>query len=131
VETRPQGFASMAAAKDVRIGDQDQARRRGGGATEGLGAAREAGRGRQPDREGLGPVRQRRRGPGGGGGGPGGRPRPGGGRPGGRGRGGQSERPRTDENAVSAEGREQPVIEPEVTTTPAPVADAPDTTTPK
>jgi hypothetical protein len=32
---------------------------------------------------------------------------------------------------VSAEGREQPAIEPAVETTPAPVADAPDTTTPK
>jgi len=32
---------------------------------------------------------------------------------------------------VSAAGREQPVITPEVATTPAPVADAPDTTTPK
>src|SRR5690349_11631295 len=50
-----------------------------GGATEGLGASRESGRGRGPDREGLGPVRQRRRGPGGGGG-PGGPGR--GGRPG-------------------------------------------------
>jgi hypothetical protein len=29
---------------------------------------------------------------------------------------------------VSAEGREQPVIEPTVETTPKPVADAPDTT---
>jgi hypothetical protein len=29
---------------------------------------------------------------------------------------------------VSAEGREQPVIEPQVETAPAPVADAPDTT---
>jgi hypothetical protein len=32
---------------------------------------------------------------------------------------------------VSAEGREQPVIEPQVEETPKPVADAPDTTTPK
>jgi hypothetical protein len=72
-------------------------------------------------------VRQRRRGE-----------RPGGGRgPGGRGGGGRPrrqdnvERPRTDEDAVSAEGREQPVVEPQVETTPAPVAEAPDTTTPK
>jgi small subunit ribosomal protein S3 len=138
-EIMPEGYEGMASAKDVRLGDQDQARRRRGGASEGLGAAREAGRGRTPDREGLGPVRQRRRGPGGGPGGPGGRPRPGGRPGGGRGRGGQSqaqqggqvERPRTDEQGASAEGREQPVIEPEVTTTPAPVADAPDTTTPK
>ena len=41
------------------------------------------------------------------------------------------EKPRTDDNAVSAEGREQPPITPEVETTPKPVADAPDTTTPK
>jgi hypothetical protein len=41
------------------------------------------------------------------------------------------EQPRTDENAKSAEGREQPVIEPQVEETPKPVADAPDTTTPK
>src|SRR5438105_2987129 len=41
------------------------------------------------------------------------------------------ERPRTDEQGRSAEGREQPTIEPQVETTPAPVADAPDTTTPK
>jgi hypothetical protein len=41
------------------------------------------------------------------------------------------EQPRTNEQGVSAEGREQPVIEPQVETTPAPVADAPDTTTPK
>ena len=39
--------------------------------------------------------------------------------------------PRTDEAGVSAEGREQPVIEPQVEETPAAVADAPDTTTPK
>src|SRR5205807_9523928 len=99
-EIMPEGFEGMSSVKDVRLGDQDQARRRRGGSAEGLGAAREAGRGRQPDREGLGPVRQRRRGPGGGSGGPGGRPRPGGSRPGGRGRGGgggQAERPRTDE----------------------------------
>jgi hypothetical protein len=41
------------------------------------------------------------------------------------------EKPRTDDQGVSAEGREQPVIEPQVETTPAPVADAPDTTTPE
>ena len=41
------------------------------------------------------------------------------------------ESPRTDEQGVSAAGREQPVIEPLVETTPAPVADAPDTTTEK
>jgi hypothetical protein len=41
------------------------------------------------------------------------------------------ERPKTDEQARSAEGREQPVIEPEVQVTPQEVAEAPDTTTPK
>jgi hypothetical protein len=41
------------------------------------------------------------------------------------------ESPRTDEEGVSAEGREQPVIEPEVEAVPAPVEDAPDTTTQK
>jgi small subunit ribosomal protein S3 len=109
-EIMPEGYEGMASAKDVRLGDQDQARRRRGGSAEGLGAAREAGRGRQPDREGLGPVRQRRRGPGGPGG-PGGRPRPGGGRPGGgRGRGGQQ---RT-EQAPPQEAPEQttPSVEP-------------------
>jgi small subunit ribosomal protein S3 len=173
-EIMPEGFESITSGGDTRLGDQD-ARRRRGGATEGLGASRESGRGRGPDREGLGPVRQRRRGPGGGGGGAGGpggagggtgrgrgaggggqgrgaRPgaRPAGGpnvgaRPAGGGGGGSRpaggggrprkqenvEKPRTDENAVSAEGREQPVIEPQVEETPKPVADAPDTTTPK
>ena len=41
------------------------------------------------------------------------------------------EQPRTDEAGVSAEGREQPVIEQQVEEAPAPVVDAPDTTTPK
>jgi hypothetical protein len=40
------------------------------------------------------------------------------------------EEPRTDEQGVSAEGREQPVIEPQVEVTPQEVAQAPDTTTP-
>jgi small subunit ribosomal protein S3 len=131
-EIMPEGYESIG-GKDQRLGDQDQARRRGG-QREGLAASREGGRGRSQDREGLGPVRQRKRGdrPGGGRG-PG---RPGGG--GGRGGGGRPrqqqenvEKPRTDENAVSAEGREQPVVEPQVETTPAPVAEAPDTTTEK
>jgi septal ring-binding cell division protein DamX len=41
------------------------------------------------------------------------------------------EQPRTDEQAVSAEGREQPAIQPETQAVPQPVADAPDTTTAK
>jgi len=104
--------------KETRLGEQDQARRRLGGA-EGLGASRESGRSRSADREGLGPVRQRRRD---------------GRRPGDRDRArGQDnvERPRTDERARSAEGRPQPPIEPQVEETPKPVGDAPDTTTPK
>src|SRR5439155_24889168 len=80
-EIMPEGFEGMTSG-DQRLGDQD-ARRRRGGATEGLGASRESGRGRSQDREGLGPVK-RRRGPGGGGGGGGGRGAggAGGGRPG-------------------------------------------------
>ena len=121
-EIMPEGFGET---DSTRLGDQD-ARRRRGGALEGLGASRESGRSRGQDREGLGPVRQRRRGPGGGPGGPGGRPgqRRGPGGPGGRpaGAGGgrpprrddRVEQPRTSEQAVSAEGREQPVIEPQV-----------------
>ena len=142
-EIMPEGFGT--GGGDGRaLGDQDQARRRGG-SMEGLGASRERGAGRGGDREGLGPVRQRRRGEGGGArGGRPGAPRTRGGQ-GGRARSrGQEpgrveeqrgdvnvERPRTDENAVSADGREQPVIEPQVEATPAPVADAPDTTTQK
>ncbi len=73
----PEGFEGMTTGKDTRLGDQDQARRRRGGAAEGLGASRESGRGRSQDREGLGLVKKSRR-PGGKPGGPGGRP---GGRP--------------------------------------------------
>jgi small subunit ribosomal protein S3 len=58
-EIMPEGYEGMAQQKDTRLGDQDQARRRRGGPSEGLGASREAGRGRA-DREGLGPVRKRR-----------------------------------------------------------------------
>jgi small subunit ribosomal protein S3 len=122
-EIMPSGYDSSAGQADTRLGDQDQARRRGG-RTEGLGESRQGGRGRGADREGLGPVRQRR-------------PR----RGGGQGRGPRRpreeapaetvEQPRTDEQGVSAEGREQPVIEPQVEETPAAVADAPDTTTRK
>ncbi len=94
-EIMPEGYEGVArSGKETRLGDQDAARRKGG-ASEGLGASRESGRGRQQDREGLGPVRRgrpgQRRGSGSGGGGGGGagagRPRGGGG--GGRPRGGQ------------------------------------------
>jgi small subunit ribosomal protein S3 len=150
-EIMPEGYGGIpGGGKETRLGDQDTARRRGG-QSEGLGASREGGRGRQQDREGLGPVRRgrpgQRRGPGGGGGGGGaggggggGRPprargaQGGGGRPGAgdRARGQDNvERPRTDQSARSAEGREQPKIEPQVEETPKPVAEAPDTTTPK
>jgi len=138
-EIMPEGFGLESAREARALGDQDQARRRRGGPMEGLGASRESGRGRrEQDREGLGPVRRRRPGPGRPGGGPGGGGGrgPGGGRGRGRGPGGQRrqenvERPKTDEQARSAEGREQPVIEPEVQVTPQEVAEAPDTTTPK
>jgi hypothetical protein len=123
----PEGYGGLDTEKDVRLGEQDQARRRRGGAAEGLGASRESGRDRQRDRSDLGPVRPQRRRGGSGRGGQGGR----GGRPAPRDRSAQQdnvERPRTDEAAKSAEGREQPAIEPQVETTPAPVADAPDTT---
>jgi small subunit ribosomal protein S3 len=114
-EIMPEGYEGMAQERDTRLGEQDQARRRRGGPVEGLGASRESGRGRA-DREGLGPVRQRR---------------PARGRGARRGRGQDNvERPRTDEGATSAEGREQPAVEPEVETTPDAVADAPDSTTP-
>ena len=126
-EIMPSGYESSAQQGDTRLGEQDQARRRGG-RTEGLGESRQGGRGRGADREGLGPVRQRR-------------PRRGSGQGQGQGRGPRRpreeapaetvEQPRTDEQGVSAEGREQPVIEPQVEETPAAVADAPDTTTQK
>jgi small subunit ribosomal protein S3 len=145
-EIMPEGYEGVQTGKDTRLGDQDQARRRRGGAAEGLGASRESGRGRSQDREGLGPVQKRRR-PGG----PGRQGRPGGGGGGAPGSGGgerrfgsrppraqgggrprqqdTTERPRSDERAPSAEGREQPPVQPDVPTTP--VADAPEPTTPK
>jgi small subunit ribosomal protein S3 len=129
-EIMPEGYGGLDTEKDVRLGEQDQARRRRGGTQEGLGASRESGRSRERDREGLGPVRQRRRGSGGRGGAGRG---PGAGRPAPRDRArGQDnvERPRTDQTATPPEGREQPAVEPDVTTTPAPVAEAQDSTTP-
>jgi small subunit ribosomal protein S3 len=113
-EIMPEGFESVGEGRrDARLGDQDTARRRGG-RTEGLSASRESGRGRSADREGLGPVRDRR-------------PR----RGAGRGRQAPVEQPRTDEQAVTAEGRELPEVEPETPTTPEAVAEAPDSTTEK
>jgi small subunit ribosomal protein S3 len=118
-EIMPEGFDTDR-TDSGRLGDQDQARRRGG--REGLGP-RDGGR-RAPDREGLGPVRRRRRGQGG----PGSERR----RVGeGRGRAGQVEQPRTDEAGESAAGREQPEVVPETPSVPQEVAEASDTTTQK
>ena len=117
-EIMPEGFGET----DTRLGDQDTRRRRGG-ALEGLGASRESGRRSGQDREGLGPVRQRRRGPGGG---------QGGGRPGQR-RGGGGGRPRRDQRAEQPRTEEttqagttpvespapERVVEPSVETPPA------------
>jgi small subunit ribosomal protein S3 len=60
-EIMPEGFESVGGGtRDARLGDQDQARRKGG-RTEGLSASRESGRrGGSADREGLGPVRDRK-----------------------------------------------------------------------
>ena len=41
-EIMPEGFEGLTTGKDTRLGDQDQARRRRGGAAEGLGASRES-----------------------------------------------------------------------------------------
>jgi ribosomal S3-like protein len=109
-EIMPEGFESVAVQKETRLGDQDTARRLGG-RTEGLSASRESGRSRAADREGLGPVRARR-------------PRRGGAK-----RGAKQdnvERPKTDEEAASAEGREQPEVQPQVEETPtAPMTETP------
>ena len=87
-EIMPEGYDAPA-ARDTRLGDQDQARRRRGASAEGLGASRE-GRGRGQDREGLGIVPRKRR-----------SQRPGGGRPG--------QRPRRElQPEASAPGPEAP-----------------------
>jgi small subunit ribosomal protein S3 len=126
-EIMPEGYEGVGA--DTRLGDQD-ARRRRGGALEGLGASRESGRGRGPDREGLGPVRQRRRGPGGGQGGPGrgrGRgpaqgSRPASSRPGSR------DRARGQESAATPRPEDQQVPESQTEATPQ---EAPETPAPE
>ena len=59
-EIMPEGYEGTSTGKDTRLGDQDQARRKRGGAAEGLGASRESGRGRGQDREGLGLVKKGR-----------------------------------------------------------------------
>ena len=101
-EIMPEGYDAPA-ARDTRLGDQDQARRRRGASGEGLGASRE-GRGRGQDREGLGIMPRKRRGQ-----------RPGGGRPG--------QRPRRDlEQGLPAQEAEAPAVGPEVQDAPAPEA---------
>jgi small subunit ribosomal protein S3 len=121
-EIMPEGFETVDGRRDQRLGEQDTARRKGG-KTEGLSASRESGRrGGSGDREGLGPVRDRkpRRGRRGGAGAPG--------------RGARQdnvEKPRTDEQATTAEGRELPEVQPETPTTPEAVAEAPESPTPK
>jgi small subunit ribosomal protein S3 len=101
-EIMPEGYDAPA-ARDTRLGDQDQARRRRGASGEGLGASRE-GRGRGQDREGLGIMPRKRRGQ-----------RAGGGRPG--------QRPRRDlEQGPPAQEAEAPAVGPEVQDAPAPEA---------
>jgi Ribosomal protein S3, C-terminal domain len=119
-EIMPAGFeSSIDRGAAGRLGEQDQARRLGSRSRDvGLGQDKGGRRG-APDREGLGPVRAGRRGAGG---------RRKASEP--RGRSRSVESPRTDEGGVSAEGRAQPPIEPEVQAVPAP-EDAPDTTTQK
>jgi small subunit ribosomal protein S3 len=137
-EIMPQGYSGMAEKKETRLGDQDTARRRGG-VTEGLGASRESGRNRSQDREGLGPVRRGRPGQRGatqrpGGGGAGNRPgaprtrggatqRPAGSGGGGRGR--AAEPKPTDPTLEQPTNTDQPVVEPTVEATPAPVVETP------
>ena len=106
-EIMPEGYDAPA-ARDTRLGDQDQARRRRGASAEGLGASRESGR-RGQDREGLGIVPRKRR-----------PQRPGGGRPG--------PRPRRDLPEAPPAAEAAPPVEPEVQEAPvqeAPVQEAP------
>jgi small subunit ribosomal protein S3 len=63
-EIMPEGFEGMTGGRELRLGDQDQARRRRGAGRAGEGLGQREGR-RGPDREGLGPVRRRRPGRGG------------------------------------------------------------------
>jgi hypothetical protein len=148
-EIMPQGYSGMAEKKETRLGDQDTARRRGG-VTEGLGTSRESGRNRSQDREGLGPVRRGRPGQRGatqrpGGGGAGNRPgaprtrggatqRPAGsGGGGGRGRAAEpkpTDLKNTDAALEQPTSTDQPVVEPTVETTPAPVVETPVVETP-
>jgi small subunit ribosomal protein S3 len=112
-EIMPAGYGGVpGGGKETRLGEQDTARRRGG-VSEGLGASREAGRGRNQDREGLGPVRRSRPGQRGG--------RPGGGRRGGGGapRGETTPEEQTVTPAVEGTTPEAVVEETPVAETPA------------
>ena len=123
-EIMPEGYESVDGRRDARLGDQDTARRKGG-KSEGLTASRESGRrGGSGDREGLGPVRDRkpRRG------------RRGGAATGGPGRGAPQdnvEKPRTDDQGTTAEGRDLPEVQPETPVVPEAAGEAPESTTPK
>jgi small subunit ribosomal protein S3 len=105
-EIMPEGFEG-AGRGDSRLGDQDQARRRRGTSSEGLGASRE-GRGRGVDREGLGIVPRKRRGQ----------------RPGGR----ATQRPRRDTEAAAPEAATPEAVAPE---TAAPETAAPEAAAPE
>jgi small subunit ribosomal protein S3 len=133
--SRGQDREGLGPVRQRRRGPGGGGRGPGGAGGRGPGGPGGGGGGRGPGGGGGGRPGQRR-GPGsgarpaggGGGGGGGNRPRGGGGQP----RQNENvEKPRTDDQGVSAEGREQPVIEPKVEKVDAPVADAPDTTTPK
>jgi small subunit ribosomal protein S3 len=117
-EIMPAGYEGVITG-ETRLGDQD-ARRRRGGATEGLGASRESARQRGPDREGLGPVRPGRRRPSGAGSGrPGSRRGP---APGSKPASARAPRPPRDEQPKA---QDQPVTDPPVEEiTPPPVVDA-------
>jgi small subunit ribosomal protein S3 len=113
-EIMPEGFdTGRDTGPSGRLGEQDQARRRGGRKPEGLGEGQQAGRRRSPDREGLGPVRQRRRSGGERPGGPGGR----------RGRPADQQRPKAQE--APSEVVEEQAPAPEAEATPPPVEETP------
>ena len=119
-EIMPEGFdTGRDTGPSGRLGEQDQARRRGGRKPEGLGEGQQAGRRRSPDREGLGPVRQRRRS---------------GERPGGRrgGRGAQAEqRPEEKQQQAPTEPVEEQTPAPEAEATPPVVEETPETPKPE
>jgi len=133
-EIMPEGYGVPGGGRETRLGDQDTARRRGG-VTEGLGASRESGRGRQQDREGLGPVRRGRPGQRGGGRGRGAASgsTSGAGRPPASGSG----RPPSDRSRGSSQparrrpAADQPPVEETPTATPAEDTAAPEAVTPE